>query len=203
MARLETRDRPADGADRESEEHLDDWFARRLQSQGIPSRLGGTPTSRMLAVGGLVLALLAFLWALSSVGSHSSSSSSAPPTTQATTPAPPANGGGGAAKQKGPLTWKTVTVDVLNGFGGQGAAASAATQLSQKGWTVGVTGNATGITSTEVVYLPGHRKAARIVAKRLGLGPPVAIADATGVPADATKGVAIVLGPDELTNTTL
>jgi hypothetical protein len=203
MARLETRDRPADGTDHEGEEHLDDWFARRLQSQGIPSRLGGTPTSRMLAVGGLVLALLAFLWALSSVGSHSSSSSSAPPTTQATTPAPPANGGGGAAKQKGPLTWKTVTVDVLNGYGGQGAAASAATQLSQKGWTVGVTGNASGITATEVVYLPGHRKAARIVAKRLGLGPPVAIADATGVPADATKGVAIVLGPDELTNTTL
>jgi hypothetical protein len=66
-----------------------------------------------------------------------------------------------------------------------------------------VTGNATGITSTEIVYLPGHRKAARIVSKRLGLGPPVAIADATGVPADATKGVAIVLGPDELTNTTL
>lgn len=203
MARLETRDRPADGTEPEGEEHLDDWFARRLQSQGIPSRLGGTPTSRMLAIGGLVLALLAFLWALSSVGSHSSASSSAPPTTQATTPAPPANGGGGAAKQKGPLTWKTVTVDVLNGFGGQGAAASAATQLSQKGWTVGVTGNATGITSTEIVYLPGHRKAARIVSKRLGLGPPVAIADATGVPADATKGVAIVLGPDELTNTTL
>ena len=188
---METRDRRSDGTDLEGEEHLDDWFTRRLQSQGIPSRLGGTPTSRMLAVGGLALALLAFLWALSSVGS-----------------APPANGGGGggnggSSKQHSTMTWKSVTIDVLNGFGGQGAAASAATQLSQKGWKVGVTGNASGISSTEVVYLPGHRKEALIVAKKLGLGTPVAIAQATGVPADATKGVAIVLGPDQLSHATL
>ena len=208
MARLETRDRPADGTDQDGDEHLDDWFARRLQSQGIPSRLGGTPSSRMLAVGGLVLALLAFLWALSSVGSQSSSSSTTPVTTPVTTPTPPANGGGGggnagSGKQHSPLTWKTISIDVLNGFGGQGAAAAAATQLSQKGWKVGVTGNASGISSTEVVYLPGHGKAARIVAKKLGLGTPVPIAQATGVPADATKGVAIVLGPDQLSNATL
>jgi hypothetical protein len=161
----------------------------------------------MLAVGGLVLALLAFLWALSSVGSNTSSTSATTATTPATTQAPPANGGGGngggSKKPNGKVTWKNVTVDVLNGFGGQGAAASAATALSQNGWTVGVTGNATNITSTEVVYLPGHRKEATIVAKKLGLGTPVAIAQATGVPADATKGVAVVLGPDELTNATL
>ncbi|HYW29638.1 MAG TPA: LytR C-terminal domain-containing protein [Gaiellales bacterium] len=208
MARMETRDRRSDGTDLEGEEHLDDWFTRRLQSQGIPSRLGGTPTSRMLAVGGLALALLAFLWALSSVGSHASSSSGSPATTPVTTPAPPANGGGGggnggSSKQHSTMTWKSVTIDVLNGFGGQGAAASAATQLSQKGWKVGVTGNASGISSTEVVYLPGHRKEALIVAKKLGLGTPVAIAQATGVPADATKGVAIVLGPDQLSHATL
>jgi hypothetical protein len=206
MARIETRDRPASETDADGDEHLDDRFARRLQSQGIPSRLGGTPTSRMLAVGGLVLALLAFLWALSSVGSHSSSSSPTTVTTPVTTPTPPANGGGGngggSNKPHGKLAWNNVTVDVLNGFGGSGAAASAASELSQNGWTVGVTGNATGIDSTEVVYLPGHRKAAVIVAKKLGLGTPIAIAQATGVPADATKGVAVVLGPDELTNAT-
>jgi len=161
----------------------------------------------MLAVGGLVLALLAFLWALSSVGSHTSSTSGTTATTPVTTPTPPANGGGGngsgSNKLNGKLTWKNVTVDVLNGYGGQGAAASAATALSQKGWTVGVTGNATGITSTEVVYLPGHRKEAAIVARKLGLGTPIPIAQATGVPADATKGVAVVLGPDQLNNATL
>ncbi len=207
MPRLETRDRPSDRAEDETEEHLDDWFARRLQSQGIPHRLGGTPTSRMLAVGGLALALLAFLWALSSVGSSSSTSSS--PTTQVTAPTPPANGGGnangnnGSTKQNGKVTWQNVTVDVLNGFGGQGAAAQAAGQLSQKGWKVGVTGNATGISATEIVYLPGHRKEARVVARKLGLGSPVAIAQATGVPADATRGVAVVLGPDQLDHATL
>src|SRR5690348_9648218 len=118
MARIETRDRPVTETDDESDEHLDDWFARRLQSQGIPSRLGGTPTSRMLAVGGLVLALLAFLWALSSVGSHSSSSSPTTATTPVTTPTPPANGGGGngggSNKPHGKLAWNNVTVDVLN-----------------------------------------------------------------------------------------
>jgi hypothetical protein len=129
MARTETRDRPASETGDDGDEHLDDWFARRLQSQGIPSRLGGTPTSRMLAVGGLVVALLAFLWALSSVGSHTSSTSGTTATTPVTTPTPPANGGGGngsgSNKLNGKLTWKNVTVDVLNGYGGQGAAASA------------------------------------------------------------------------------
>jgi LytR cell envelope-related transcriptional attenuator len=207
MARLETRDQPTSRAEEATEEHLDDWFARRLQSQGIPSRLGGASTPRLLAVGGLVLALLAFLWALSSVGSHTSASSTTPATNPVTAPTPPANGGGGGGNgskaQNGKVRWNNVTVDVLNGFGGQGAAASAASQLSQKGWTVGITGNATGITSTEIVYLPGHRKEARVVAKKLGLGTPVAIAQATGVAADATKGVALVLGPDELTHATL
>jgi len=206
MARLETRDQPTSRAEDATEEHLDDWFARRLQSQGIPSRLGGASTSRLLALGGLVLALLAFLWALSSVGAHTSTSSTTPNTNPVTAPTPPANAGGGgngSTAHNGKVRWNNVTVDILNGFGGQGAAASAASQLSQKGWTVGITGNATGITSTEVVYLPGHRKEARVVAKKLGLGSPVPIAQATGVPADATKGVALVLGPDQLTHATL
>ncbi|HEY0388143.1 MAG TPA: LytR C-terminal domain-containing protein [Gaiellales bacterium] len=205
MAPLETRDRPSGPVEDTGEEHLDDWFARRLQSQGIPSRLGGTPTPRLLAVGGLVLALVAFLWALSSVGAHTGSTGATAPTTPKTTVAPPANnqGTGSTKKHNGKLTWRDVTVDVVNGFGGPSAAAQAASQLSQKGWSVGVTGNATGIASTEIVYLPGNLKAARVVARKLGLGTPVAIAQATGVAADATHGVAVVLGPDELTNATL
>jgi hypothetical protein len=200
MARVETRDRPAGPVDEGGDEHLDDWFARRLQTQGIPARLGGAPTSRALAVLGLVLAMVAFLWALSSVGAHSSSSSPPVPTTP--NPGTGFQTGGGNGKQTGKVTWKTVKVDILNGFGGNGAAASAASQLKAKGWDVGATGNATNIAATEVVYAPGQRKQAKLVARKLGLPAPVPIAQATGVPAGATTGVAIVLGPDQLTTVT-
>jgi hypothetical protein len=207
MARVETRSRPIEAEENTGEEHLDDWFARRLQSQGIPSRLGAPSTARILAVVGLAFALLAFLWALSSVGP---SPSTTPATTSAVTTSPDTNangggggGGGGGNAKHGAVAWNTVTVDVLNGFGGSGAAASNAAVLRAAGWTVGNTSNATGITKTEVVYLPGHQAQAKAVSKKLGLGQPVPIAQATGVPADATSGVAVVLGQDQLTATTV
>jgi hypothetical protein len=212
MARVETRNRPIEAEENTGEEHLDDWFARRLQSQGIPSRLGAPSTARILAVVGLGLALLAFLWALSSVGSSHSTSSvtTTPPVT--TSPNNTGNNGGGGgggggggngSAKHGTVAWNTVTVDVLNGFGGNGAAASNAAVLRAAGWTVGTTNNASGITKTEVVYLPGHEAQAKAVSKKLGLGQPVPIAQATGVPSNATSGVAIVLGSDQLTNTTV
>ena len=203
MARVETRNRPIEAEENTGEEHLDDWFARRLQSQGIPSRLGAPSIARILAVVGLAFAVLAFLWALSSVGP---SPATTPATTSAVTTSPNtnANGGGGGGNAKhSTVAWNTVTVDVLNGFGGSGAAASNAAVLRAAGWTVGTTGNASGITKTEVVYLPGHQSQAKAVSKKLGLGPPIPIAQATGVPADATTGVAVVLGSDQLTNTTV
>jgi hypothetical protein len=208
MARVETRSRPIEAEENTGEEHLDDWFARRLESQGIPARLGAPSTARILAVAGLALALLAFLWALSSVGSsHSTTPATTTPVTTATNNAGnnggggSGNGGAGSAKN-GTVAWNTVTVDVLNGFGGNGAAASNAAVLRAAGWTVGSTSNASGIAKTEVVYAPGHEAQAKAVSKKLGLGQPVPIAQATGVPTDATTGVAIVLGPDQLTNTT-
>jgi hypothetical protein len=207
MARVETRSRPIEAEENTGEEHLDDWFARRLQSQGIPSRLGAPSTARILAVVGLALALLAFLWALSSVGSsHSTTPVTTPPVT--TSPNNGEGGGGGGGGGNGsakhsPVAWNTVTVDVLNGFGGNGAAASNAAVLRAAGWTIGNTSNASGITKTEVVYLPAHEAQAKAVSKKLGVGQPVPIAQATGVPADATSGVAVVLGPDQLTNTTV
>ena len=207
MARLETRNRPEQAEQDTGEEHLDDWFTRRLDEQGIPRKLGAASMPRVLAVIGLTLALGAFLWALSSVGSsHSTTSVTTPPAT--TAPANNGNNGGGGGNggnggaKHGTVAWNAVTVDVLNGFGGSGAAASNAAVLRAAGWTVGTTGNASGITKTEVVYLPGHEAQAKAVSKRLGLGQPVPIAQATGVPTDATTGVAIVLGPDQLTNTT-
>jgi hypothetical protein len=207
MARVETRSKPIEAEENTGEEHLDDWFARRLQSQGIPSRLGAPSTARILAVVGLAFALLAFLWALSSVGP---SPATTPATTSAVTTPPSTNGnnggggggGGGGNAKHSTVAWNTVTVDVLNGFGGSGAAASNAAVLRAAGWTVGTTGNASGITKTEVVYVPGHQAQAKAVSKKLGLGQPVPIAQATGVPADATTGVAIVLGADQLTTTT-
>lgn len=212
MARVETRNRPIEAEENTGEEHLDDWFARRLQSQGIPSRLGAPSTARILAVVGLGLALLAFLWALSSVGSSHSTSSvtTTPPVTTSPNNAGNNGGGGGGgggggngSAKHGTVAWNTVTVDVLNGFGGNGAAASNAAVLRAAGWTVGTTNNASGITKTEVVYLPGHEAQAKAVSKKLGLGQPVPIAQATGVPSNATSGVAIVLGSDQLTNTTV
>jgi hypothetical protein len=209
MARVETRSRPIEAEENTGEEHLDDWFARRLQSQGIPSRLGAPSTARILAVVGLALALLAFLWALSSVGSsHSTTPVTTPPVTTSPNNGGGGGGGGGGGDGNGsakhsPVAWNTVTVDVLNGFGGNGAAASNAAVLRAAGWTIGNTSNASGITKTEVVYLPGHQAQAKAVSKKLGVGKPVPIAQATGVPANATSGVAIVLGPDQLTNTTV
>jgi hypothetical protein len=208
MARVETRSRPIEAEENTGEEHLDDWFARRLQSQGIPSRLGAPSTARILAVVGLALALLAFLWALSSVGSsHSTTPVTTPPVTTSPNNGEGGGGGGGGGGGTGSAkhspAWNSVTVDVLNGFGGNGAAASNAAVLRAAGWTIGNTGNASGITKTEVVYLPGHEAQAKAVSKKLGVGQPVPIAQATGVPADATSGVAIVLGSDQLTNTSV
>jgi hypothetical protein len=199
MARVET---PAGGAQAENapeEEHLDEWFARRLESQGIPSRFGAPSLARVTAVVALVLALGGLLWALSSVGPKSTTAQTPPPTT----PGGHSNttGGNTGPAPTGKVSWRSVTVDVLNGFGGAGAAGTEADSLRAQGWKVGKTGNASGITQTEVVYLPGHKAEAVAVAHKLGLGAPVKIGDATGVVPSSTSGVAIVLGPDLLPTT--
>ncbi len=197
MARVETQQGTPTAGNGAEDEHLDEWFARRLQSQGIPSRLGAPSLARLAAVVALVLSLGGLLWALSSVG----------PKTAATTPTPApstggghstSTGGGGTGPAGGKVTWRTVTVDVLNGYGGAGAAGTTAATLRAQGWKVGTTGNASGITQSEVVYLSGHKKEAIAVARKLGLGTPIAISNATGVVPSSTTGVAIVLGPNLL-----
>jgi LytR cell envelope-related transcriptional attenuator len=195
MARVETP-QGTPGSENPPGDDLDEWFTRRLESQGIPSRLGAPPLSRIAAVVGLALAALGLLWALSSVG---------PKTTTVTPPASTGHGGttstGGNGKNTGhpaTITWRTVTVDVLNGYGGTGAAGAAATTLRSAGWKVGITGNATGITKTEVVYLSGFKHEALAVANKLKLGAPIKIGNATGVVPSSTNGVAIVLGPGGL-----
>ena len=51
-----------------------------------------------------------------------------------------------------------------------------------------------------MVYVPGKLQQAKVVASRLGLPPPVPIAQAPGVLSTQTDGVAIVLGPNLLPN---
>jgi len=208
MARVETRrerDREVAPEQADDDTHLEDWFARRLESQGIPTKMPRGVNTRVLAVGGFAVALLGLIWAFSVAGPSSGTSSATPttkPSTSSTSPnssGTPNNINGGSKNKPKAPAWNTITVDVLNGSGISGAAAAASTTMSGAGWHTGVTGDAgTETTATTVVYAPGHKAEAQVVAKKLGLPTPVPLASATGVPSTATIGVAVVLGPDGL-----
>lgn len=182
------------------DEGLDDWFARRLEAQGIVANRPGFPTARILAVLGLVAALGALFWVINSAGGGSSiSSSPGTHTSTGTNPTsnPTSQGGG---KKKNKVDWRSIPLTVLNGYGATGAAGAAQQQLTSQGWRVVAASNATtsSITQTVVVYAPGKLPAAKVVAKRLHLPAPVALADATGVAEAPDGGVAILLGSDGL-----
>jgi LytR cell envelope-related transcriptional attenuator len=160
------------------DEGLDDWFARRLEAQGIVASRPGFPMARILAVVGLVAALGALFWVISGTG-----------------------GGTGGGKTGGAkVNWRSIPLTVLNGYGATGAAGQVQQQLTEQGWTVVGASNAStsSITQTVVVYAPGKLKAAKAVAKRLHLPAPVALANATGVAEAPPGGVAILLGSDGL-----
>lgn len=183
------------------DEGLDDWLARRLEAQGIVANRPGFPMARILAVVGLVAALLALFWVISSAGNGSSSSGS-PAThrsTTGTTPtSTPSTGQGGGTKHK--VNWRTIPLTILNGYGGSGAAGATQQQLTAQGWTVVGASNAStsSVTQTVVVYAPGKLPEAKVVAKRLHLPAPVALANATGIAEPPAGGVAILLGSDGL-----
>lgn len=213
MARIETRDDDpqipaAPVGPPRGDEGLDDWFTRRLEAQGIAARGRGFPTARVLSVIALIVAVVALFWVIRDA-TGSSSDTGSKPTSTATQPQnstggnPPDSTGdtGGAAK---PIPWQEVKVTIVNGNGITGAAGDAQNTLTQAGWKiVDTTDTDAGVTvdSTEVVYPPGKKAPAKAVASQLGLGAPVALADATGVPADLTT-VAVVLGPEGLPSTT-
>lgn len=182
------------------DEGLDDWFARRLEAQGIVANRPGFPTARILAVLGLVAALGALFWVISSAGGGSSGTAS-PATHQSTGTTPsstPSSQGGG--KQQNKVAWRSIPLTILNGYGATGAAGAAQQQLTSQGWQVVATSNAStsSVTQTVVVYAPGKLRLAKVVAKRLHLPAPVALADATGVAEAPAGGVAILLGSDGL-----
>ena len=187
------------------DEGLDDWFARRLEAQGIRARRSRLPAARIGAVVALVGALFVFGWVLQSASGGSSKTTTPPThTTGATSKATTPQGGTGTTPSKqAKAQWKHIPLTILNGFGGTNAAATAQTQLQQAGWHVVSVGDAAHETqSTIVVYVPGKLSQAKIVATRLGLPPPVPIASASGVLPTQTDGVAIVLGPNLLTTAT-
>jgi hypothetical protein len=206
MARVETRRQPRrpPAAPPAEDAKLEDWFADRLEAQGIPLRMSRRGKERTLAVLALLIAVLGLLWAFSSGGSSSSSTASSAPGATSTATPTSGNGGGGSKttsfKHRTPPAWNTIQIDVLNGYGGSGAAGTASQTLASQGWKVGNTANAgtTGISRTIVVYAPGHGREAAVVANRLGLDRPLPVTSVQGLSSTVTQGVAIVLGPDGL-----
>jgi LytR cell envelope-related transcriptional attenuator len=181
------------------DEGLEDWFARRLESQGIKARRARIPFARILAVAALAVALIALVVVLKAA-SGGSTATATPPATHPKAPTGGATTTTSATKPKKPL-WKRVKLTVLNGFGGANAAGTAKVDLQRAGWTViGVGDAAPDTQSTIVVYVQGFLNQARVVAARLGLPAPVPIAQATGVISTQTDSVAIVLGPNGLPN---
>jgi hypothetical protein len=183
------------------DEGLDDWLARRLEAQGIVANRPGFPTARILAVLGLVVALAALFWVISGTGGGSEGAT--PTATQPSAPTtPPTTGGqqGGTKKNGGKVDWRSIPLTVLNGYGATGAAGAAQQQLTSQGWKVIGASNAStsSVTQTVVVYAPRKLAAAKVVANRLHLPAPVALADTTGVAEAPAGGVAILLGSDGL-----
>jgi hypothetical protein len=182
------------------DEGLDDWLARRLEAQGIVANRPGFPTARILAVVGLVAALGALFWVISSAGGGSSSTS--PTTTHPSTGTNPSStfSSQGGGKKKNAINWRSIPITVLNGYGATGAAGATQQQLTSAGWTVVAASNAStsSVTQTVVVYAPGKLPAAKVVARRLHLPAPLALANAAGVAAPPEGGVAILLGSDGL-----
>jgi hypothetical protein len=182
------------------DEGLDDWFARRLEAQGIRAGRRRVPIARILAVAVLIATLATLGWILDGVTSGSKATTTNQTSTQHTNTGGTGTTGTGGTKTKKPL-WQRTPLTVLNGFGGANAAATAKSQLTRAGWKVVAIGDAgTSTSQTIVVYVPGKLGIAKIVAQRLGLPAPVPIAQAAGVVPTQTDNVAIVLGSNLLPN---
>jgi LytR cell envelope-related transcriptional attenuator len=132
-----------------------------------PGRSGISPT--VLVIAGLlaVAAVVVVLLLVTSGGSSPSSSSSS---SARSTAASAKHRRGGRSHVA--LTPSAITVSVLNGTSTPNLAAAVSNRLGSSGYKAGRVTNAVdqGLTSTIVGYLRGHRAAALLVAKALGLG---------------------------------
>ncbi|MFB7506247.1 LCP family protein [Streptomyces broussonetiae] len=98
--------------------------------------------------------------------------------------------GAGVGKPSSAAPAAPATVDVLNGSGRTGAAATELRSLAALGYTAGRTSNAATRHGTTIVYGSGAQAAARQIADRLGTAAPVA---SPSVPAGRVQ---ITLGTD-------
>ncbi len=137
---------------------------RRLSPDPGRSRISGTALviAGLLAVAAVVVVLLL----VTSGGSSTSSSSSSSATGNT------ASGKHHRSGRSHALTPSAITVSVLNGTSTPNLARAVSNRLGSSGYKPGRVTNAVdqGLTSTIVGYLPGHRPAALLVAKALGLG---------------------------------
>src|SRR5712691_6413327 len=105
------------------DEGLDDWFARRLEAQGIVANRAGFPTARIMAVVGLGAAVLAVAIVIFGTGGGSSSPTTTPSTN------PPSTGSTDGGSKKGGTAWKGIKITILNGYGAAGAASTVQSAL--------------------------------------------------------------------------
>src|SRR5579871_1770033 len=154
------------------DEHLDEWFARRLEAQGI-----GRRRRPPLAVG-RVFSVLGFILGVGAVGIVLYTSGHGH--TSAGTTTPPPTSTGKTSKDRTPTPpWKRIRLTVLNGFGQTGAAGRVAAQLASQGFNVIGHGNGgTSTTSTYVAYAPHYEVGAALIARKLGLPAPIPLAQA-------------------------
>jgi len=131
------------------------------------SQRSGVRVGTIVIAGLLGLAVIAVaLLLLTSGGSSTNSSSSSVASSSRT-----ATGHHKTARAAA-LTPAAVTVVVLNGTSTPNLAHNISLRLAGAGYKAGKTGNATDqtLTATQVGYLPGHHRAALLVARSLKLG---------------------------------
>lgn len=197
MARTQT-DGPetrAEPAQPRGDEQLDEWFARRLEAQGI-GRRRRPPLAfgRVFSVLGFAIGVAAVGFVLYASSGPGHRSAGGPHTTP-----PPSSSSKTAKNRKPKPAWERIRLTVLNGYGGTGAAGRIAAQLSHDGFNVIAHGNGgTSTTSTYVAYAPGFEIGAKVIARKLSLGPPVPLSQAPGVTPTTKMGIVLVLGPNLL-----
>src|SRR5579862_8015421 len=174
------------------DEHLDEWFARRLEAQGIGRRR--RPPLAM----GRVFSVLGFVLGVGAVGVVLYTSGHGHTSAGGSTTTPPPTSTGKTSKDRTPTPpWKRIRLTVLNGFGGTGAAGRVAAQLTHEGFNVIGHGNGgTSTTATYVAYAPGYEIGAALIARKLSLPAPIPLAQAAGVTPTSTMHIVLVLGPN-------
>jgi hypothetical protein len=197
MARLQADDPEtrAEPAHPRGDEQLDEWFARRLEAQGIgPRRRRPLAVGRVLSVLGFAIGVAAVAFVIYAATNHGHRSAARTGTK------PPAGSTNKTAKNRTRKpAWQRIRLTVLNGFGQQGAAGRVAAQLAKDGFNVVSHGNGgTSTTSTYVAYAPGYLVGARLIAQRLKLSSVVPLSQAPGVIPTSTMHIVVVLGPNLL-----